>query len=581
MASAPEIKALTCSVCLEILRDPRLLQCHHTFCTKCIQDVADHHRGRLFPCPSCRHRTELPRSGASALQKNFYIKEADLVRAQQGLFHCQTHTDQWLDMYCHDCQKIVCLKCDMMKHKKHNTQDLTESITSAESQLKLDRIRLDTVSSQIDRKIRAKKEELQALQGEKEALEKNIRSRHAAVVAALEMSLKKALNSLNETCVQVEKSLKTDLVKEHQNKKHLQHLQKKVRENLERETDFNVIPLAKEMRDGHGSETAVSELMQQRTNVRPVFRCSALTAKDIAKHLQDYLGRLDNVEVKAEETTVERFNIPEDPGTEVFSMCVTHKGSLKMSYGWRNFSTEAHAEEFDSTGSHTRTVETAKGKASFKSTERLLMQYTQHEGRFITNSKSKEDFSLHNDLTSGEAIVKKTIVKSEVPFKTEDKEEFTIQCGPHRAFDVDSTGQHFVVVEGSKASDSDRNVRLFNRPRVGTSARESREGSVASRSGLHTAAKATYSPPCQAFNPSDVCFYKKGGREVLLVADVMNDAIHVVHVHHDGLEFVCFLCAGHPLLVKPTALTVDSRNRVWVACGGRIILVVEPDLPTF
>ena len=89
---------------------------------------------------------------------------------------------------------------------------------------------------------------------------------------------------------------------------------------------------------------------------------------------------------------------------------------------------------------------------------------------------------------------------------------------------------------------------------------------------------ATYSPPLQPCQPSDVCFYTLGGQEVLLVADELNDAIHVVNVQDGRLNFARYLAPGCPLLVQPTALNTDTRGRLWVACKRRRILIITPTI---
>ena len=38
------------------------------------------------------------------------------------------------------------------------------------------------------------------------------------------------------------------------------------------------------------------------------------------------------------------------------------------------------------------------------------------------------------------------------------------------------------------------------------------------------------------------------------------------------MTFQRYLCGGHPLLVQPTAITVDLSGRLWVGCrGGRVV----------
>lgn len=62
---------LTCPICLEHLRQPKILPCLHTFCHDCLHQLA---AGReAFRCPECRERVPLPASGVGGLKTNFFI----------------------------------------------------------------------------------------------------------------------------------------------------------------------------------------------------------------------------------------------------------------------------------------------------------------------------------------------------------------------------------------------------------------------------------------------------------------------------------------------------------------------------
>jgi hypothetical protein len=41
---------ITCSICQEIFVDPRLLQCSHTYCYKCMEKIASANKDQ-FECP--------------------------------------------------------------------------------------------------------------------------------------------------------------------------------------------------------------------------------------------------------------------------------------------------------------------------------------------------------------------------------------------------------------------------------------------------------------------------------------------------------------------------------------------------
>ena len=164
-------------------------------------------------------------------------------------------------------------------------------------------------------------------------------------------------------------------------------------------------------------------------------------------------------------------------------------------------------------------------------------------------------FRLKNFL-SGKANIETVKVTSTDPLKAEVDLQFTISVGAHRAFDVDDKEQFFVVVEEAKLPDTKHKVLLYSR---------SGEGPV-----------ATYSPPHPDFQPSDVCFYTLGRQHVLLVSDELRDAIHVVRVQDGAMTFVRYLAPGCPVLIQPTAMTVDTLGRLWVACRGGHIITMEP-----
>ena len=57
--------------------------------------------------------------------------------------------------------------------------------------------------------------------------------------------------------------------------------------------------------------------------------------------------------------------------------------------------------------------------------------------------------------------------------------------------------------------------------------------------------------PCPSFQPSDICFYQLQGREYLLVADELGDALHVLHVEQGQMKWVRCLAWPVPLSHSP------------------------------
>ena len=49
---------LTCPVCTDHFKDPKVLPCLHYYCKTCIADLIKRAKGRPFNCPECRREAE-------------------------------------------------------------------------------------------------------------------------------------------------------------------------------------------------------------------------------------------------------------------------------------------------------------------------------------------------------------------------------------------------------------------------------------------------------------------------------------------------------------------------------------------
>ena len=65
---------VTCGICLEPYKQPRLLKCFHVYCEGCLQRlVRGGGEGQSLSCPQCRQDTPQPAGGVPGLQGAFYI----------------------------------------------------------------------------------------------------------------------------------------------------------------------------------------------------------------------------------------------------------------------------------------------------------------------------------------------------------------------------------------------------------------------------------------------------------------------------------------------------------------------------
>ncbi len=149
-------KQLNCSICLDTYTDPKLLQCSHTYCTKCLVPLVRDRQGqRALTCPACRQVTTIPPNGVRGLQSAFQINELieirdDLKKAKELIpiqepevegdatsqapskktaCFCSEHAGKELEFYCETCNKLICYKCAVKggKHRDHDYDPLDEA----------------------------------------------------------------------------------------------------------------------------------------------------------------------------------------------------------------------------------------------------------------------------------------------------------------------------------------------------------------------------------------------------------------------------------------------------------------------
>ncbi|CAK9293912.1 unnamed protein product [Gordionus sp. m RMFG-2023] len=65
-------KLLTCPICLDRYRQPKLLPCQHTYCLECLENMADYYK-RIVKCAECRTENILPYKGVETFPNNLTI----------------------------------------------------------------------------------------------------------------------------------------------------------------------------------------------------------------------------------------------------------------------------------------------------------------------------------------------------------------------------------------------------------------------------------------------------------------------------------------------------------------------------
>ena len=133
---------LSCSVCLEEYRKPRVLPCLHVFCEACLEKLVGTRRDKMTaPCPNCRKPAPLPKGGVSSLPSAFYIQH--IFEAREALEKvrnpkktvCDKCGEGEVQGFCRDCGLFICQHCvdthrkwkELQSHEISSLNDVQET----------------------------------------------------------------------------------------------------------------------------------------------------------------------------------------------------------------------------------------------------------------------------------------------------------------------------------------------------------------------------------------------------------------------------------------------------------------------
>ncbi|XP_038050669.1 E3 ubiquitin-protein ligase TRIM56-like [Patiria miniata] len=138
---------LECPICFGFFRQPKMLDCMHSFCLKCLQELSQEQdaRSKKLTCPVCRHETALKENGVASLSSNFTLSalveaaalEEQLPGGQGSVVKCQAcDEDNRAISRCEDCGYYLCQECQraherlamMRSHKIYTLAQLKSQV---------------------------------------------------------------------------------------------------------------------------------------------------------------------------------------------------------------------------------------------------------------------------------------------------------------------------------------------------------------------------------------------------------------------------------------------------------------------
>ena len=120
---------LTCSVCLEPFKDPKVLPCLHSYCHGCIVNLAKNDNTNTVKCPECRLVVEVDRNAVCSLPSNFFVNNllatmaltSDNSTAKEVVCdNCES--EDAAQSRCSDCGIFLCQFCTESHKRSRSTK---------------------------------------------------------------------------------------------------------------------------------------------------------------------------------------------------------------------------------------------------------------------------------------------------------------------------------------------------------------------------------------------------------------------------------------------------------------------------
>ena len=217
---------ITCPVCHEHFKEPKVLPCCHYYCKECIQALASRTPSgdpdpRGFPCPECRNETLLPNNDADQLPTAFFVNRMKELHAKMMTFdgrppgetgrsvvRCTVH-DKKLKIFCLDCRKVICRDCIVVDHAGHSCDFVNKVSTDVKRAVSERLSDLKDVQRNISSAIEEVKVTRDSIIALKEATSEQVEEKFCELQKVLTEHKKKLLEDTDQIAQQKLKRLST------------------------------------------------------------------------------------------------------------------------------------------------------------------------------------------------------------------------------------------------------------------------------------------------------------------------------------------------------------------------------------
>uniref|UniRef100_A0A8C3SEK2 Uncharacterized protein n=1 Tax=Chelydra serpentina TaxID=8475 RepID=A0A8C3SEK2_CHESE len=119
---------VTCSICLDLFREPVTIECGHSFCRECITQLCEE-EDVDSTCPLCKKRFQKRNLRPNRELKNIVeCLSSQTVEKRVGGNMCKKHQEP-LKFYCKEDQIPICVVCERsLAHRAHMVVPMEEAV---------------------------------------------------------------------------------------------------------------------------------------------------------------------------------------------------------------------------------------------------------------------------------------------------------------------------------------------------------------------------------------------------------------------------------------------------------------------
>ncbi|XP_061589552.1 tripartite motif-containing protein 16-like [Cololabis saira] len=331
----------SCSICLDLLKDPVTVPCGHSYCMKCIKDFWDEGEKKLPSCPQCR-RTFIPRpellkntmladlleelkkTGLQAApadhcyagpgdvacdvcsgRKLKAVKSCLVCLASYCQKHLQPHRDsstfknhqlvdpsknlqdnicprhgEVMKMFCRTDQKCICYLCSVDEHKGHDTVSAAAERAERQREMEVSR-------QQIQQEIQDREKDVKLLQQEVEAIDQSADK----TVEDSEEMFTELISLLQKRRSEVKQQVRSQQETEVRRVRELEEkLQQEIRDLKRRDAEMKQFSDIEDHNQFFHSCPSLPPLSQSKHSSSISIRDVAAAVSEVRGRLQDILG---------------------------------------------------------------------------------------------------------------------------------------------------------------------------------------------------------------------------------------------------------------------------------------------------